>query len=290
MDYQEFKSKLADTLQEILPEEVSISFEKIPKNNGIYQEGMILTRIGENCAPVIYINDYLALFQKGVTWEQLVEKICWTYENCGPRYRFTDHFFQSYKDVKTQIYFKLVNYEKNRERLKDIPYRRFLDLALIYYYEMEQTDPAATITIQNSHLQMWHITEEEVWKNAWHYTCMKLPPKFMTMEELLGEDFPEDLAHPKVPMYILTNRKRQFGAGVILYPNVLQMAALLLGENYYILPSSIHECILIPSRILYDKEELLEMVTQINRTQIDPSEVLADQVYSYSHKEGKILL
>lgn len=290
MDYQEFKKRLENTLREILPEEISISFEKIPKNNGIYQEGMILSRIGENCAPVIYISDYFELFQKGVPLEQLAEKIYWAFENCGPRYRFTDQFFQNYEDLKTQIYFKLVNYEKNREQLKDIPHRRFLDLALIYYYRMEQTSPAATITIQNTHLNLWNITEEELWQNAWNYTRRKLPPKFVTMKEILGDEYPEDGGRSTVPMYILTNQERQFGAGVILYPNVLRRAALLLGENFYIIPSSIHECILVPSNSLYDKEELLEMVTEINQNQMDPLEVLADQVYCYSQKEGRILL
>lgn len=89
-------------------------------------------------------------------------------------------------------------------------------------------------------------------------------------------------------MYILTNKQRQLGAGVIFYPGIMEQARQILGDHFFILPSSIHECILVPENGAFEREELLAMVTEINREHVEPKEVLADQVYYYLERDRKI--
>lgn len=289
MDYENFKLKLMELVQAAFHQEVEVSFEKIPKNNGIMMEGMVFTKEGENASPVIYLQEYYEFWKKGITMEQLVEKILWSYGHYGPQIRITRDYFKDYERLKSHIFYKVISYERNREQLKSIPHRRVLDLAMVFYYQIDEEEMPATILIQNSHLKMWKITEEELVENAKRYTCLNLPAEFLTMEQVTGADNErEDEGRERVSMYILTNRQRQLGAGVIFYPGVMEMAEHLLGDHFYILPSSIHECILVPQDGNYNQEELLHMVTEINEEHVDPREVLADQVYYYLKEDRKI--
>ena len=291
MDYQNFKIKLVELVQKEISDITEISLERIPKNNGIYMEGMVFSREGENISPVIYVEEYYQYWKKGVSMEKLVEKIVWTYSHFKPLARVTDDFFKDYDRLKSRIFYKIINYEKNRELLKKIPHRRILDLAMVFYYQVDEVEPPATIMIQNSHLSMWDVTPEELEENAIKYTCLCLPAEFLTMAQLAGmdeEDVNDVLDEESCPMYILTNKKRRYGAGTIFYPGIMEQAQKLLGDNFYILPSSIHECILIPEEGNYDQDRLAEMVTEINEQHVDAREVLSDQAYYYLKKDGRI--
>lgn len=291
MDYQEFKRDLMEVLSEKMEREVKLSFRQIPKNNGIMWEAIVIEKKEENISPIIYIQEYFEFWRKGVTMEQIVEKILWSCTQCEPRVRLTQEIFQNYDKMKNHIYYKVINYERNREQLKDVPYKRILDLAMVFYYEMEDSQFPSTVTIRNSHLKMWNISQEELEMNAKKYTCLNKPAEFITMDEIAHieeEEFSDILEEDSLPMYVLTNKQKMFGAGVIFYPGMLELAESILGDHFYILPSSVHECILVPERGNYTQEELVSMVTEINEEHVEPGDVLADQAYYYLKKDKKI--
>ena len=89
-------------------------------------------------------------------------------------------------------------------------------------------------------------------------------------------------------MYVLGNRMKLFGAAVLLYDGLLEKIADQIKKNFFILPSSIHEVILIPDDEDQEAEELWKMVCEINATQVEPEEVLTDSVYYFSRKNKKI--
>lgn len=291
MDYQVFKTEMTDKVQMELSDSVRISLEQIPKNNGIIQDGFVFTKEGANASPIIYIEEYYHLWKKGVPMEQLVQKILWNYAHCCIPEVVTKDFFLNYDTVKSHIYFKLVNYEKNKSLLAQVPHRRILDLAVIYYYQMDH----ATIIIRNSHLELWNIPEEILEKNAEKYAVKNLPAEIMTMGELTAsgaenEDFPAEEGVLDIPMYVLTNMERCLGAAAILYPGVLKNMSHILGDRFFILPSSIHECILIPQNGRYTQDELSAMVAEINEKHVERKDMLSDQVYFYLEADDRIHL
>lgn len=291
MDYRKFKMELLELVQKHMDEHVEISFERIPKNNGIFLEGMVFHQKERSVSPVIYMEEFYEFWQRGITLEQLVEKILISYRECISRVHLQSDFFRDYEKLKSHIYYKLIHYEKNRKLLEQIPHKRILDLAMVFYYRLEELEPMATVMIQNSHLQMWEITQSELEENAQKYTCLYMPATFLTMAQVMGveeEELEQMAGKEAFPMYVLTNQERKLGAGVLFYPGILEQAEKLLGENFYILPSSIHECILIPEQTLYTQEELAEMVTEINENHVDTREVLSDQAYYYKKKDRRI--
>lgn len=88
------------------------------------------------------------------------------------------------------------------------------------------------------------------------------------------------------PLYILTNREKCLGAVSIAIPGEAELIAEQIRSDYYVLPSSIHECLILPDDGSYEEETLNQLVRSVNMTQVDPSEVLSDHVYHYSRSCG----
>ena len=260
MNYQEFRCEFLERMKEVMEEGVNITTEQINKNNGIVMEGLMLRKENARVASVFYLEDYFKYWERGVPMEQLVRKVLWQFEHCKPKFDVAAEFFKNYEEAKENICFKLINYERNRELLKKVPHKRILDLAMVFYYRIRKEGKTeATILVENVHLDLWDITQEELEENAKRCTYLKLPVEFINMRGFLG------LAQGKEkPMYILTNKERSLGAGTFLYPGVLKQAEELLGARFYVLPSSVHECILIPEEDGMTQEALTGLVTEIN--------------------------
>jgi len=88
-----------------------------------------------------------------------------------------------------------------------------------------------------------------------------------------------------VPMFVATNSKKVNGAGVILYDGLLRTFAEKIGGDFFILPSSVHEVIFVPANGDIDARHLIQMVKEVNATEVAPDEVLSDNVYMYHADE-----
>ena len=107
------------------------------------------------------------------------------------------------------------------------------------------------------------------------------------LDELLSQ-MTGGMIDAPLPMYVLSNQQKLFGAACMLYPGVLKEFAKKLQNDFFILPSSVHEIILVPAEKGTDKDTLREIVTDINRTQVAEDEVLADSVYYYNRDKEQI--
>lgn len=87
------------------------------------------------------------------------------------------------------------------------------------------------------------------------------------------------------PMHVATTENSCFGAGIIAIPDFLEDAAEKMHGDFYILPSSIHEIILIPADCGVDASELRDMVYDVNKVEVSEEEKLSDNVYFYSAAE-----
>ena len=111
--------------------------------------------------------------------------------------------------------------------------------------------------------------------------------RFLALKQEL-EEMGEDIAGKLdqiIPMMILTNSRKTYGACCIMYPKVLERLAGSVGGDYYLIPSSVHEFILLPLSQGRSAEELKEMIAEVNSSEIPPEDVLSDSLYLYSCKE-----
>ncbi|WP_230397617.1 DUF5688 family protein [Novisyntrophococcus fermenticellae] len=302
MTYTEFQTALADEVQLIADEGMSVSIQQLPKNNGVIMNALCIRHEHDAMSPLIYLDSYYTRYTQGVPLPHLARYLLDQYRKDILRNAdISIHAFQNFEAAQKNIYCRVVNYELNTGRLLEIPHKRFLDLAITYYYQVDDSVlKDATVMITNSHCSQWNLSPEALHETAWENTVHQLPPNLQSMEEalceLLGEEASEEgciLPPPDaspIPMYLLSNKNRCLGAICMLYPGALRETAAHLQSNLFILPSSIHECILIPESQALPKEELEEMVKNINATQLEPQEVLSNRVYYYSRCEDRIQL
>lgn len=193
-----------------------------------------------------------------------------------------------------KITLKLINYEENKKLLERLPHRKFLDMAIVYQYVMETGQKeSATVLINYFHMKIWEVQERDLYECACR-NYRKLTPVMVenikcVIAELLEEsmlDIPLDEGEDMAPLYVVTNRAKLNGAASMVFISELRDSSDVFEQDLYILPSSIHEVLVLPVQYA-DIKELRWMVKEVNGTLL-PEEKLSDQVYRYCCKSGKI--
>ena len=168
---------------------------------------------------------------------------------------------------------------------QNIVYKEFLDMAIIYYVEREQGDNTATVHVTNPMMKKASIDVDTL--HAYAMENMKKNVRIVSMTKLINgmmnADFEDD---PDLPMYVITNEKNRYGAAGILEKQLLDEVVEKIGQDIVILPSSVHECIIVP--LIDDIKNFKDMVTSINRDHVEVEERLTDNVYRYV--DGQIVM
>lgn len=291
MTYNQFVQATEQRVKEEIEECASVSAYMARKNNGTRRRGLLFLEEDSNVSPTIYLEEYYWQFQQGKPLEEIVEEILGLYGKIRFKEQWQEDVLRDYSVLKGRIVYRLINREANQDILKEIPYIPYLDLAIVFYVLIELSEyGTAAMPVKKEHLKLWKVTAEQIYEQACKNTHRLLPCEFQTMRAViaelagLGEDKGEDC------LYVLTNCLKSFGASVILYPERLAEIGKYLGENYYVLPSSVHEVLILPESAAPGKKALCDMVSEINETQVPPEEVLSDRVYFYALGQGELSL
>lgn len=291
MTFQTFQTTILTDLQEYYGEDYTLRLHQVKKNNRHILDGIIIQKTNCNIAPTIYLNSYYEKYQCGVPYLEIIEHIKNTYAAHAPSQNIELDFFTDFEQVKGHICMKLIHTDRNKELLAEIPYIPFLDLSIVFYYYITLAPfQNASILIHNNHMEMWKTNEAELLKLAQENTPVLLPYYYDDIFSMISSlsDYSIDIPIDDVPLHVLTNSEKLYGATAILYPNVLSSIAARLNQNLIIIPSSIHEVLLIPTDMDEDKENLNELIHEVNTTQLLPDEILSDHTYYYNRITGII--
>ena len=300
MTYDFFKQQLMDSLREFFPADTQIVIRPFPHNNQLILDGLTILEPGSNISPTIYLNFYFEKYQKGMNLSTIEQQILQYYHRHCPINHIDTSFFTDYNRVRSRIVYRLVHYEKNRELLKEIPHFPYLDLAVIFYCLVaEEPYENASILIYNHHLAYWKLQKETLRTLAQTNTPLLLPWRCDSLAELIMpaldvlpvKERPTQealLDAETIPMYVLSNEQRYFGASCILYPNALKEISQKFADSLFIVPSSIHEVIIIPASYTEDANELSEIVHDVNVSEVAQDEILSDSVYFYDQNTEQL--
>lgn len=302
MEFTSFTTLVRDEVERNLKvsrtgEKYIVRVNNVMKNNGVMLSGITLMQEDSNISPTIYLNNYYEAYEKGQTsLKTIVNDVVDTYDRNKVSRSVNMSFFMDYEKIKGRIIYKLINTERNKELLKDIPSITFHDLSIVFQCLVsEEKFGNATILIHNAHLKIWNKTVQDIYKEA----CINTPKlqkydiknmrdvinEMLADEMLCDEMFCDNNVNEQLPMYVLSNQARVQGASCMLYPDILKDFSTALNRDIFILPSSIHELILLPVMGDENSDELKEMVMDINKTQVEREEVLSDSVYYYDRTE-----
>lgn len=296
MNYQQFIEEVERRVKEKIKgnETITVYIHTAVKNNGKERKGITVSEKGIHISPTIYLEEYFQQFQEGKPIEKIVEKILQLYEEVKCSHPCEESLLQNYEELKGKFACKLIHRGKNEKLLNDIPYVSWMDLAIVVFVLLEVSPyGTATVLVRKEHLEIWGLTEAQLFDEAKKNTPILLPYQFCPMRKLLREICPyavDEGEEEEESLYVLSNKLRSFGAASMLYDGILEKVGQKLGENYYILPSSIHEVIVVPESKSPVKQDLEEMVREINETQVKEEEVLSDRVYYFSRKENRLFL
>lgn len=299
MEIDVFVKKVCAAVGDELGEGFHVEARDVRKNNGIILHGMSIRREGMNVAPTVYLDTFLEAYEAGATFRSIVQRLL---EICkeGMAGECTDtSFFQSFEKVRDRICYRLIGREKNKDMLAEMPYIDFLDLAICFYYAYHSdTLGDGTIPIYNSHMELWETCTAELFGLAKRNTARLFPWTCGSMEDILremaGGDASldgmagEDACLLEMSLKVLSNTSRVHGAVCMLYPGVLDSLARKERNRLYILPSSIHEVILLADDGKIMPDELKKMISEVNSTQVAPEEVLSDSLYYYDLQDKRV--
>lgn len=294
MNYQQFIETIRDTLSLSFGENPKLQIHTALKNNGKERTGITFVDKNLRFSPTIYLEEYYGLFQNGYSIDEITDKILEVYREVNFDHGWNVDSVKSFDAMQSKIAYKLILTQKNETLLQNIPHMTYLDLAIVFFILFEEADTGtATITITNDLMELWNTDVETLYQVASQNVKELLPPSFKPMNVVIGElmgNGSEDILRDEELMFVLSNPLRSFGAACIIYDNVLRDIGNQLGENFYLLPSSIHEIIIVPESKCPTVQDLNDMVKEINETQIDVEEILSEHVYYYNCENDELTI
>lgn len=302
MELSEFIETISNELKSELGSDHSVEVEPILKNNSVIYHGLSIRKEESNMAPAIYLEPYYDIYAYHGTDEALndiISRIIRLYnetENLPPCINEAEKLAE-YEHARDRIMYKLINTQKNKTLLEQIPNIPYLDLSIVFYLHLdENTDGRYTAMIHNSHKEMWGVSDETLYHQAMANMQKTFPACIKNLLQVIGEfvHLAEITSEIEIEpqIYILSNRDGINGAGAMLYENVLEEFSEKNHCDLIILPSSVHETLLLlaDEDTDYQELELQEMVKYINLTEVSAEDRLSDHVYRYNRRIKKLCI
>lgn len=298
MNLIEFATYIKREIKNYLPEEyadATVTVSEVVKNNDTTLIGLSILKPEQNLTPSIYLDDFYKKYMEGASMESIFEDIATIRIEADIPEQFDSNLILKLENCREKIYPRIINFKLNKKMLQDKPYRVMEDLAVIYYIKIgELTDGSATIIVNTEMLNQWHITEDKLWEIALEnekqttyvfQSLNKLLKSFKGGMVMYNSEYDEEDEDEKLQMYIVTNKNNVLGSSVLLNKSYLKAIEDVIGR-YYILPSSIHELIVIPQYRIDSVDELREMVCEVNNEKVLENDILSYNVYRFDEEKG----
>lgn len=297
MDYETFKQEFAEDIKEKLSQkgygEVETNFHNIEKTNQNY-EAISVVPAGGNIGVNYNIENAFASYEHSGDYEGVLASAAGAIASGLDQVPVVNvNALMNYEIMKEKLSVEVISADANEELLAKVPHDRIEDLAVVYRFIMESNeDGRASILVNNNLIERMGVTHEQLRADALENSPEIRPVVIQGMNEVMKEMMgPEAYEMFGIPddteemMFIATVPDKNSGAGVLAYQDFMDQAAEKIGGDFYVIPSSIHEILLVPDNGEVQAEGLKEMVQEVNATEVSPEEKLSDNVYHYDSKE-----
>ena len=279
MNRNEFQEILKKEVEDKLGAMYEVHITNVLKNNGVHKAAFMISR-ESSVAMTMYLEEAWTGYLAGKDISLLATEMVNAVKEQSISSESVEPIFDFHK-IKNQIGIKLMNMEKNRDMLERLPYRSWEDLAIVFYINTSDAlGVPSTVMISYGLLGKWGISETELVNTAFQNAPRNFPYVLIDLNEMVNGMCGNNLAEEGIRnLYVLSNKDFHFGASVIAYESTLKTVGEKLNmKRFYILPSSIHEVILV-SKEDGEVEQLSELVHGVNQEMVSPEEFLSDHVY-----------
>lgn len=297
-----FEELLCHHVLDILGEGFETEVSVTRKNNDVMKKVMYVRKENSECIPCFYLDELYHSYCMGESEWSLAESLANIVRGECEKVRQKAKKYVRKEWIADHLFVRLINRERNKVFLEDAVYRNVLDLAAVFYVLTE--DGEEGIKSYCLPVNVWEQlnlgTVEEYFPKVLENTQRLFPEQMYCltegMQELLEQGEPGDVIKLRTleekellrdkTLYVLSNRRKICGAATVLYPDILkQIGEQFLGD-YYIVPSSIHEVLLLKATEEEEEVRLNEIVHEVNESHVEPEEVLSNHVYYYAREEA----
>lgn len=300
MELTQFGEQLAETLSDHLPTELQdlmVQMEWKPKLNGMEKPGLSLMRPGEQTGAVLYLDGYYEAFRQGASWETILQDAA---QACSRAMEQQKAFAgsvraEAFDPAAHPIVLQLVNRNRNRRLLQEVPCRMFGDFAMVYRICVPaEPGSQASILLDHRMLQRLSLSPEALHEQAVRQSQELLEPTFSPLMGLAMGQSARLLSDPQAEgcspePYVLSNTKVWNGAAALLYPGVPEQLEERMGAGYYLLPSSVHEWMVLPRDCGLTEREMQDLVRSANQDAVAAEEFLGDRAYQYDRRQQRLV-
>ncbi|MBR5897138.1 MAG: hypothetical protein IKZ39_05930 [Lachnospiraceae bacterium] len=298
MNYEDFKEKFEEAVKDKLNDEgleANLSFHEVKKLNESY-EALTVTPEGESIGVNIPVERFFNAYEDGMDFSETIDKaVDIINQGINERPDIDIDSLSDYSKMKGKLAIEVVSAEANKEMLESVPHKDLEDMAIVYRFVLSSGDDGRqSVVVTNQMLENFGITAEQLHADAMEIAPQLKPVEIKGMSEVLAELMGVEEAEmmgigPVAPedeqMYVASVPDKVHGAGVLAYEEFMDKAAERAGGDFYILPSSIHEVLIVPDNGQMDFKSLEDMVKEVNATQVAPQDKLTDSVYHYDSKD-----
>lgn len=303
-DFEIFMTKIQNAMEKHYGEEYIVDIKEVNKNNGLLIHGLTIMKKSEMVCPTIYLESFFERYSEGESLSDIVNEIVGIF-SASDKYKPTGlDFFNEYEQVKDKLRIKLINKEYNEKLLENVPYRDFCDLAVVCMVEIDMPGgQTGSVLIHNNHICMWGVHEKQLLNDAISNSFTNDRGVVHRMEDMVRSiynsmnDAQTDIFDEQIEtmvscpcgLYVLSNEKQLYGAASIVHKEVRTQLSEQMGGDFYIIPSSVHELIIVPNNIENSLMNLNEMIREVNSTMLSKDEILSDHAYLYNSTEDLLI-
>lgn len=304
MNQYGFYDDVIEAVKNLIPEELrdilSVEIKEVTKTNDTVLHGVVIQAPDQKIVPTIYIEDIVSELGKDGTMNDLAEGIIATYLHGMMETPQLEDLSFEFDDIKDKLQIQIAEASKNKDRLKDLVYKPLDNgMVMLAYVVIQESENDSYRFAMTKAVAEEHGYDMDKLFDAAMANSMEKNTPMMTdmMSMILSMDGRED-ANPLNEnfriamgenMYVLTNSKGFMGASALYYPDVQKNIGDALMDNYYVLPSSQHEVIIIPEGAGIKLETLQEMVKDANRSVVDSRDVLSDRVFKFDREKQRLI-
>lgn len=281
--------ELATEVSRKLKEKVSVT--TVSKNNGVERIGLNLSFQKQHVCPIIYLDEYFKLIEnRSITIQQITEEILDVFKK-RMHSEETDmiDFILNKEYILRNIYYSVVNKERNQHLLQNCPHCEVLDLAVLFRCCIKNSSSRSSFLIYNNHMEIFGVSIKDLYDAAYKNTLKLFGCDIDNLSSLI-KDMGGDIIDVslKDDPIVVSNHDKMEGASLIMYSQIFENLSQKLNADLYILPSSIHELIILKADAA-EANELKEIVHSVNMT-LDKEDFLSDSIYRYDKDSGLIII
>lgn len=302
MSFDEFAKKVVEEIKNYLPEwyeNATVEVTDFQKLNDSYT-GLKISLPDSNVTPCFNLEAAYENYCDGADLNMLLEKMADAFVIPNPQIDMKS--FLDYESIKDKLFVRVSNAEKNKDVLAEFPHTMMDDLAITYHILVQKDNEGIASTPVNMVLlETYGISVEQLHEDAMNNAPQIMPVMMESVGKVIEKEMRREMekcgaSEQEIEMMlsecqmdggliVVTNDVKSNGASAIFYPDMMDECAEKFGGDFYIIPSSTDEVLILPDNGEMSISEINAMIQEVNVTQVNENMRLGDEAYHYDASE-----